>query len=199
MRENCTFRLSGGRRQALQWAPPPTRQCGRPCNGAGAKGLRCSALAIGQLETGGACGQGKAVQDPEAGSLGSFQTCEGQPGSGWRRRTVDCGVRGQPVGQPLQALESAVVRELLSSAGTAGRDSKSEWRAATVGYSDAPRIIHLIQFALGMMDEDARNLPPIFADVDQQCYQSQWRMAHLVCAAPLRQRRARSSSGRPTG
>src|SRR5260370_40898127 len=25
MRENCTFRLSGGRRRALQWAPPPTR------------------------------------------------------------------------------------------------------------------------------------------------------------------------------
>src|ERR1035437_6797916 len=28
MRENCTFRLSGGRRRALQWAPPPTRQRG---------------------------------------------------------------------------------------------------------------------------------------------------------------------------
>src|SRR6476646_8817360 len=26
MRENRTFRLSGGRRRALQWAPPPTRQ-----------------------------------------------------------------------------------------------------------------------------------------------------------------------------
>jgi len=34
------------------------------CNGAGAKGLRCSALATGQLETGGARGRGKAVQDP---------------------------------------------------------------------------------------------------------------------------------------
>jgi hypothetical protein len=76
---------------------------------------------------------------------------------------------------------------------------KGGWIASTSRSSDAPRIIHLIQFALGMMDEDARNLPPIFADVDQQCYQSQWRMAHLVCAAPLRQRRVRSSSGRPTG
>src|SRR5215475_13788059 len=28
MRENCTFRLCGGRRQALQWAPPPTRHRG---------------------------------------------------------------------------------------------------------------------------------------------------------------------------
>jgi hypothetical protein len=26
MRENCTSSLSGGRRRALQWAPPPTRQ-----------------------------------------------------------------------------------------------------------------------------------------------------------------------------
>src|SRR5260370_27320596 len=25
MRENCTFRLSGGRRRAFQWAPPPTQ------------------------------------------------------------------------------------------------------------------------------------------------------------------------------
>src|SRR5260370_35536634 len=25
MRENCTFRWSGGGRRALQWAPPPTR------------------------------------------------------------------------------------------------------------------------------------------------------------------------------
>src|SRR4029077_12767658 len=37
MRENCTFRLSGGRRRALQWAPPPTRQRGSGCNGRGAK------------------------------------------------------------------------------------------------------------------------------------------------------------------
>jgi hypothetical protein len=54
------------------------------------------------------------------------------------------GVDGQSIaqfeanlfGQPLQALESAVVRELFSSAGAAGRNSKSEWRDATVGYSD---------------------------------------------------------------
>src|ERR1700746_3804172 len=115
------------------YAPPlPTLQCGRSCNGAGAKGLRCSALAIGQLETGGARGRGKAVQDPQTGSLGSLQACEGQPGGGWRRRTVDCGVRGQPCGQPLQALEPAVVRELLFSASAAGREFKSEWWGATV-------------------------------------------------------------------
>src|SRR5690349_19749423 len=27
MRENCTYSLSGGRRRALKWAPPPTRHC----------------------------------------------------------------------------------------------------------------------------------------------------------------------------
>src|SRR5215510_2104292 len=86
------FERAGGSRAI---APPlPTLQRRKPCNGAGAKGQRCSALAIGQPETGGAHGRGKAVQDPEAGSLGSLQTCEGQPGSGWRGWTVDCGVRG---------------------------------------------------------------------------------------------------------
>jgi hypothetical protein len=33
----------------------------RPCNGAGSKGLRRSALAIGEPAAGGAGGQGKAV------------------------------------------------------------------------------------------------------------------------------------------
>src|ERR1700726_4192022 len=62
-----------------------------------------------------------------------LQACEGQPGSGWRGRTVDCGVRGQPFGQPLQALEPTVVRDLLSSASAAGRYSEGEWWDATVG------------------------------------------------------------------
>src|SRR5262249_59831100 len=84
---------------------------------------------------GGACGQGKAVQDSETGSLGGLQACEGQPGSGWRGWTVDCGVRGQPFGQPLQALEPAVVRDLLPSAGAAGRHFQSEWWGTTVGGS----------------------------------------------------------------
>src|SRR5262244_2873924 len=44
-------------------AETPGQDFGRHgCNGAGAKGLRCSALATGQLETGGARGRGKAVQ-----------------------------------------------------------------------------------------------------------------------------------------
>ena len=83
--------------------------------------------------------EAKPFSIPKAGGLGSLQACEGQPGSGWSGRTVDCGVRGQPFEQPLQALESAVVRELLSSAGAAGRYSESEWRDAAVGHSDGCR------------------------------------------------------------
>src|SRR5262245_48893040 len=98
-----------------------------PVMGVGAKGLRCSAEAVGQLATGGACGRGKAVRDPETGGLGSFRACEGEPGSGWSGWTVDSRVRGQPCGQPLQALESDVLGELLPSAGAAGGDSESGW------------------------------------------------------------------------
>ena len=65
-----------------------------------------------------------SIAKREAGSL---QACEGQPGSGWSGRTIDCGVRGQPFGEPLQALELPVLRELLSSAGASRRDSESEW------------------------------------------------------------------------
>src|SRR3982074_2638279 len=89
--------------------------------------------------TGGARGRGKAVQDPQTGSLGSLQTCEGEPGSGWSRWAVDCGVRGQPFGQPLQALEPAVVRELFSSAGAAGRYSEGGWWDAAIGDSNFRR------------------------------------------------------------
>src|SRR5262249_49600334 len=82
------FERAGGGRAITP--PLPTLQGGRLCNGAGPKGLRCSAEATGQPATGGAHGQGKAVRHPQEGNLGSLQTREGQPGSGWGRRTVDC-------------------------------------------------------------------------------------------------------------
>src|SRR5271166_6233895 len=72
----------------------------------------------------------KAVFDPQEGGLGSLQACEGKPGSGWSGRAVDFGVRGQPIGQPLQTLEPAVIGELFSSAGEAGRHSEGGWRDA---------------------------------------------------------------------
>ena len=37
-----------------------------------------------------------------------------------------------------------------------------------LGHPDTPRIIHLIQFALGIADEDVRSVPPILVDVDQR-------------------------------
>ena len=44
---------------------------------------------MGQLVTGRTHGRGKAVSDPQAGSLGSLQACEGQPGA--------AGVDGQSI------------------------------------------------------------------------------------------------------
>jgi len=41
---------------------------------------------MGQPATGGTREQGKAVRHPQTGSVGSLQTCEGQPGSGRSRR-----------------------------------------------------------------------------------------------------------------
>ena len=110
-----------------------------PVMGLERRGCVVQPEAMGQLATGGARGQGKAVRDPQTGSLGSLQACEGQPGSGWSRRTVDSEIRGQPFGQPLQALESNVVRELLSSAGAAGRYSEGGWWDAAVGHSNGRR------------------------------------------------------------
>src|ERR1700755_1889814 len=48
-------------------------------------------------------------------------------------------------------------------AGGAGTDSKSKWREAAVGYSDAPGIMHLIQFALGMPGGDDLSSRPNLA------------------------------------
>ena len=52
-------------------------------------GLRCSALATGQLATGGTRGQGKAVSDPQTGGVGGLRACEGQQGA--------AGVDGQSI------------------------------------------------------------------------------------------------------
>ena len=39
----------------------------------------------------------------------------------------------------------------------------------SAGAEDAPGIMHLMQFALGMMGEDEPSLRPIFAGVDPHC------------------------------
>src|SRR5262245_44189662 len=131
-----------------------------PVMGVGAKGLRCSAEAVGQLATGGACGRGKAVRDPETGGLGSFRACEGEPGSGWSGWTVDSRVRGQPCGQPLQALESDVLGEPLPSGGPPGRDkyvcNLTQFAANAEGSSPVPELDILTHSPLFKRIDEAR-------------------------------------------
>src|SRR5215472_1937064 len=56
------------------------------------------------------------------------------------------------------------LEEVPARSGAAGENTETRGRRATARHSDAPSITHLIQFALGMMGEDARSLSPIFAD-----------------------------------
>ena len=72
------------------------------------------------------------------------------------------------LGDNVQALESDVLRQLLSAAGQSCTDSEEiRWRSGA-GCPDAPGIMHLIQFALGMLNEDDLSWRPIFASVDRQ-------------------------------
>jgi hypothetical protein len=71
---------------------------------------------------------GQAVCCFEAAGLGGVAEGEGQPGSCRCRRAVDPGVRGEPDGEPLQALESALLGELHAAAGEGGRDTETQWR-----------------------------------------------------------------------
>jgi hypothetical protein len=81
-------------------------------------------------------------------------------------------VRGRLAGKSLQAMESNELRKLLSAAGTGRLHSQKDWRAADFRCADTPGIMHLMQFALGMMDEDGQNWQPILPDADQQQYRS---------------------------
>ena len=68
--------------------------------------------------------ESKAVYDPETDRLGSVQESESESRrsrSGW---SVAGGVREGLEEQSLQALESNVVRKLLSTTGQARRDSE---------------------------------------------------------------------------
>jgi len=69
----------------------------------------------------------KAVQASETGSLGGLQACEGQPGSGCAWRTFDCVSSRPTFREPLQTLEPAFVRELLSSGLRRVDIPKAEW------------------------------------------------------------------------
>jgi hypothetical protein len=92
-------------------------------------------LAIGQLETEGAGGQGKAVQDPKAGSLGGLQRVKANQGA--------AGVDGQSIAEFEASLSGNLYKlwNRLSSGSyfpppVRRSISKGEWWDATVGHSD---------------------------------------------------------------
>src|SRR6266540_2377230 len=78
--------------------------------------------------------EGEAVCDFRAAGLGGVAEGEGQRGGCGCRRGIDPGVRGEPCGEPLQALESALLGELPAAAGQGGRDTE-EGRA----WGNSPR------------------------------------------------------------
>src|SRR6266536_3379039 len=90
----------------------------------------------------------QAVCDFEAAGLGGVAEGEGQPGSGRCRRGLDPGVRGEPDGEPLQALESALLGELPAAAGEGGRDPKRSGGTRVLGVPTvadrvAQTVVHL--------------------------------------------------------
>src|SRR5690242_16759171 len=84
----------------------------------------------------------------------------------WHRRRDGGRLRDQPRGQSVGPPRSHQVGTLSGAAGAQDLHSESGWLAAAARYPDAPGIMHLMQFALGMMGEDEPSLRPIFAGVD---------------------------------
>src|ERR1700722_10983543 len=71
--------------------------------------------------------------------MGSLQEGKSKPRCGWGGRTNDRGLRGLSWKQPVQALESDVVRQLLSGASQAGGHTEERWQDAAVGDPDGGR------------------------------------------------------------
>jgi hypothetical protein len=97
-----------------EWHPACRRREARP-------GLRCDAAHVTPFAAMTATSSCSALVSPKT-----------------RRPLPSVSVGGQPFGQPLQALESHVLGELLSSAGVAGRSPESRRRyAAFAGFLPA--------------------------------------------------------------
>jgi len=64
-------------------------------------------------------------------------------------------------------MEPNELGELLSATSACRRHSQKDWRAADFRCTDTPGIMHLMQFSLGMMDEDGLNSRPIFEGADR--------------------------------
>ena len=73
------------------------------------------------------------------GSLGSLFTGKEQSRGGRPGWAIDRGIRKGLEEEPLQNLESDVVRELLSAASADGEDPESQWRREDVGDTDGFR------------------------------------------------------------
>ena len=111
-----------------------------PRNGTGPKGLTVSYC--GRRPTGDGRSRmtkAKPFDIPKREVWEAFKKVKANQGGGWGRRTVDRGVRGQPSWQPLQALEPAVLGELLPSTGATGGHPQGKWRDASVGHSNGGR------------------------------------------------------------
>ena len=92
----------------------------KPGNSGGAKG-RVTRVCLAANREGGAGERTEAIRDFQAPGVDCLLEGEGQQVGSRCRRGVDPGVREQPQGEPLQALESAVLGELLSAAGAGCR------------------------------------------------------------------------------
>jgi hypothetical protein len=90
---------------------------------------------------------GQAVSDLQMGGLGGVSEGQGQPGRGRGGRAVDHRVRAGPQGEPVQALESAVVGQLLPATGEgrgdpqAGRQRGAGPRVPTVADRIAQTVV----------------------------------------------------------
>src|SRR5918995_399993 len=84
--------------------------------------------------------EAEAVCDLQAGGLGGLVEGQGQQGRGRRGRTVAFRVREGPRGEPLQALEPALVGELLPAAGARGGDTEAGRRVEGARRADGHAI-----------------------------------------------------------
>src|SRR6266700_1910570 len=80
---------------------------------------------------GGVDEQVKAVCDLRSGSQGGISQGQGQQGGRRRRRGDDRRVRKGPGREPVQALESYVLGELLSATRASSRDTEAGWEGDT--------------------------------------------------------------------
>src|SRR5215472_13649267 len=86
-----------------------------------------------------------------------------------RDRWDDCrGPGSLPEGALAHNPRPVTRRHLQAAAGAARRDTEGIGRPAAAWDSDAVGIMHLIQFALGMLNGDDLSWRPIFASLDRQ-------------------------------